>query len=150
LAHALLAVYDCRLERCKLETEADALRHRHTRLPLAIPRGRPIAVPHPLRGETRARDARPGAIQPLLVQEALAVDIGQCDVGEIHIVGAPRGPIVRGSAPFALTEENQLETEAFALRRAYVAGVVPPLGAEVGMFEMIARELVAIAGQSIT
>ena len=49
-----------------------------------------------------------------------------------------------GSAALPLPEEDQLEAEAFAFRAAQVARVIPPLGAKVGMLEVIARKCVAV------
>lgn len=45
----------------------------------------------------------------------------------------------------ALTEEDQFETVAMAARFVEIARVVPPFGAEFGVAEVAARELVPIA-----
>ena len=55
----------------------------------------------------------------------------------------------RGVSPLALPEEHQFEAVAMAVGRVHVARVIPPLGAEIGMLEMVARELVAVAGKRL-
>ncbi len=54
-----------------------------------------------------------------------------------------------GVVPLALAEEDQLEAEPFTRAVGHIAGVIPPFGAEVFMFEMIAGKLVLIAGQRL-
>ncbi len=66
---------------------------------------------------------------------------------EIEVAHIPRG-VLRGVAADSLAEEGQLETEAAAVGGLEIAGVIPPLGGEVGMIEIVVRKGVVVAGQS--
>ena len=50
------------------------------------------------------------------------------------------------SSANGVSEESQLEAESAALPGVQIASVVPPLRLEVGMAEVVARELVVVAG----
>ena len=52
-------------------------------------------------------------------------------------------------AALALAEEDELEAVAVAVGGVNVAGVIPPLGAEAGMIEVVARKLVAVAREGL-
>src|ERR1044072_8740033 len=133
-----------------MQTEPHAAPHRLEPLPLALPRRRPVAVPYATLREAGACYPRASAVQALRVDEMPAADIRERQVRQVHIVSAPGRAVVGWPAARALAEENQLEAEPIALNGPHVAGVVPPLGLEIGMFEMIARKLVAITGQRFT
>src|SRR6202020_1930634 len=79
----------------------------------------------------------------------LAIDVGECRMREIDVVNTPcRG--VLSAIPFgALAKEDHLKTEAFTLRIRDVASVVPPLGAEIGMGEVVRGEAINETGQSL-
>ena len=60
---------------------------------------------------------------------------------QIEIANIPDGWLSAGIAIDALAEKRQLEAEAMAVGGLEIAGVIPPLGLEIGMIEMIAREI---------
>src|ERR1700682_6160818 len=67
-------------------------------------------------------------------------------MSKIEIAHVPR-LYFSGVAIHALAEKCQLESEAMPVFGLYVAGVIPPFRLEIRMIEVIARKLVAIAGQ---
>ena len=76
--------------------------------------------------------------------------IGQRQVSQVQVVDAPDGSVGGVALAFALTEEDQFEAVAVTVPGMDVARVIlPPLRAEVGMLEVVARELVAVTGQSL-
>ena len=95
LADAVFAVDDGRSARREAQGEADVLgdggeglrarRQFPARLPVAVPYARLVAA--------CAGDAGTGAIEALVVAEALAVDIGEGEVRQVEIVDAPGGGI---------------------------------------------------------
>ena len=67
-------------------------------------------------------------------------------MGQVQVVYPPDRPIVRvGTSSLALAEEHQLETVAPVLSALDVAGVVPPLGPEIRMIEVVARKFEAVS-----
>src|SRR5579864_8379000 len=136
---------DRRLDWSQLETEMKFVGHGFQNLLLAFPPGRPVSVPYALLGETRACDARSCAVQPLRLVKLFILDICDRQVGHVQIVDAPRGAVLGFSPPLALAEKHQLESEPPAAAVAQVAGVIPPLRAEIRMLEMVARKRIAIA-----
>ena len=117
-------------------------------LGFAIPFHLPVAVPDTLLRERCARDAGPFAIGALIVPEVFAIDIGERGMGQIQILHGPYRLVV--AAPIlALAEENELEAEPFTMRIRHITRVIPPLGAEVLMFKVIAGKLVTIAGDGL-
>ena len=75
--------------------------------------------------------------------------IGQRQVRQVQVVDAPDGSVGGVALAFALTEEDQFEAVAVTVPGMDVARVIPPLRAEVGMLEVVARELVAVTEQSL-
>ncbi len=67
---------------------------------------------------------------------------------QIEILHVPRG-LVFVRVPFALAEKDQFETEPFAPLIRHIARVIPPFGAKIFVFEMIAGKLVTIAGERL-
>ena len=108
-------------------------------LGFAIPFRLPIAVPDALLRERRASDARSFAIGTLIVPEVLAIDVSERGMGKIQILHGPDRLVV-GAPILPLTEENQFESEPFTMRVRHITGVIPPFGAKVLMFEVIAWE----------
>jgi hypothetical protein len=118
-----------------------------------IPLHAPVAVPDARLVEGRAGQARARAVQALGVQVLAAVDVAQGQVREPRVAHVPHGcgflaPV--GAAVDAPAEEGQLESEAPAVFVAEIAGVIPPLGLKFGVIEVVARELIAVAGQRRT
>ena len=89
-------------------------------------------------------------VEALVVAEALAIDIGQRQVRQVQIVDAPHGRVGGVALVLALAEEDQFEAVAVTVTGVDVARVIPPLGAEIGVLEVVARKLVAVAGQRLT
>ena len=100
-------------------------------------------------GGARAGDARTRTVEALVIPEALAIDIGQRQVRQIQIVDAPDGRVGGVALVLALAEEDQFEAVAVTVPGVDVARVIPPLGAEIGVLEVVARKLVAVAGQRL-
>src|ERR1700682_2321852 len=69
---------------------------------------------------------------------------------QVEIVHAPGRRVVTGVAALALPEKDQFKTVAMPVIGAEVTGVIPPLGAELRMIEVIAGEVVVITGESLT
>lgn len=152
LADAIFPVNHERLARRQAQVEAHSFGHCRERLRARrlVPSHFPIAVPDAGLVEAGARYARSGSVQPLAVAETDSVDIGQRQVRQVQIVHAPCGGIVRGAAALPLPEEDQLESVAMSVARAEVPSVIPPLGAKVGVVELVARELIVVAGEGGT
>src|ERR1700680_124003 len=68
---------------------------------------------------------------------------------QVEIVHAPGRRVVTGSAALALPEKDHFKTVAMAVAGAEVAGVIPPLGAEFRMIEVIAGKLVTVTGEGL-
>jgi hypothetical protein len=67
---------------------------------------------------------------------------------EMRDVNVPNVPGSRcGLAAYRLPEKSKLEAEAVAIRGGEIAGVIPPLGLEGGMGEVVAGEGVMITGK---
>jgi len=153
LANAVFAMNHRRLARNQTKREANAFGESGERLGVRrlVPGDLPVAVPDAAFVEAGARDARAGAVDPAPGAEPAAVDIGQCEVREVHIVDAPNrsvgGCLRRLLRGLALAEKHQLEAIPMAGRGAEVAGVIPPLRAILRVVEVIARELVAVSGK---
>src|SRR5581483_5294139 len=111
-----------------------------------VPADLPVAVPDASVVETDTGDPGTGAILTLEVEEAAGVEIGHRQMREVDIVDAPRRLIFRGFTSLlgSLAEEHQLEAVAMTIPSADVSGVIPPLGAELRVVEVIARKLVVI------
>src|SRR5664280_2325661 len=97
----------------------------------------------------RAGHAGTRTVEAPVVAEAPAIDIGQRQVRQIQVVDAPDGRVGGVSHALALAEEDQLEAVAVTVPRVHVAGVIPPFAAEIGVLEVVARKLVAVAGQRL-
>ena len=77
------------------------------------------------------------------MKEGFAVDVAQCQVGEVDLVGFPDG-VPLHAVP--LPEKCQLITEAMAVMGFQIAGEVPPLGLKVRVRKMVAGKRESIAG----
>ena len=66
-------------------------------------------------------------------------------MGQIKVLNRPCRRIIIGPI-LPLPEENQLKAEPFTVPIHHITRVIPPLGAEVLMLEVIAGKLVLIAG----
>jgi hypothetical protein len=74
------------------------------------------------------------------------VEIAECEMCEVDVVDIPRGLLHR-IAGDGLAEKGKFEAEAVTACGFEIAGVVPPLGLEGRMSEIVARECVAITGE---
>ncbi len=128
----------------KTEVIGDRVKH----LILTIPFHLPVAVPNTLLLKGGSSDSRPFTIRPLFVPEMLSIDVGQCRMSEKKVLGCPYRWVF-STAILPGPEENKLKAEPFTMRVRHITGVIPPLSAEVLMFEMISGKLVAIAGYSL-
>ncbi len=66
---------------------------------------------------------------------------------EVDIVHPPLRTIIVPRSAFAEAKKDELKAEAVTGGIVNVSGVIPPLGAVIRVFEMVARELVGRAGQ---
>src|SRR6266852_617514 len=113
----------------------------------AAPLNLPIAIPNAAEGFVHVGDARARSVCALRMEKLPAIEIAQREMREVEILHIPDANLP-GIAADGLAEEGQFESEAVALGRFQISGVVPPLGLKVRMIEIIAREFVAISGQS--
>src|SRR5271170_4266832 len=95
----------------------------------------PVAVPVPALFLAHTGEAWAGAIQPLGVEELLALEIAQREVGQVNLIGLPNGRVAEGGLAGGarvdgLPEECQLEAERAASGVLEVPRVVPPFGSE--------------------
>src|SRR5579862_202729 len=118
------------------------------RLPLAIPNRAPVPVPDALLFKARTRDARSLAIQALFIPEMLSCHVCQRGVSQVQILHIPGGLAVALMA-FTLAKEDQFESETLPCLVGEVAGVIPPLCAEVWMFKMVARKRIPVSRQRL-
>src|SRR5665213_3997560 len=131
--------------------KAEAAGDRIERLPVSRKLRGPVSVPYALSFKARAGDAGAGAVQALIVPEVFPGGVRQGRVGEVEIPDIPFrfiADVIAGMVALALTEKHQFEAKPFTGGIRHIAGVIPPLGAKVFVFKMIAGKLVAIAGQS--
>src|SRR5579871_6179278 len=151
LADAVFAIDDRRLARGEAERESHLLGDgreglgRGAQVPLRFP----VAVPDAALLEADTGDARAGAVQTLVVVELSGGDIGKRQVRQVQVIDAPGGLVVARPAALGLPEEYQLETKTAAIPATDVARVIPPLGAKLGMIEVVTRKFEPIAGQSL-
>jgi hypothetical protein len=80
--------------------------------------------------------------------KAFAADIGKGQMGEIDVLNCPNGLVI-GSLVGALPEECQLKSKGTALGCRQISRVVPPLGSEIRMLEMIAGKGIAVPRQGL-
>src|ERR1700722_4718247 len=148
LTDTLDAVDDGRLQGAKVEVErktrVDGLHLLRAReeVPLHVP----IAVPDTRLVERGASESGAGAVESFGMEELAAIDVAQGQVRKPDFAHVPDGSGFHASID-ALAEEGQLESEVPAPRIAQIAGVIPPLGLKFGMREVVAWELVAVAGE---
>ena len=96
--------------------------------------------------DLRARQARPGAAEALVVVEPVARHVGQGEVRHVKLVRAPfRGGVALARRDGA-AEDGELVAEAPPVLGGDVAGVVPPLGLVVGVRAEVLRELPVARG----
>ena len=126
----------------------------------------PVAVPDPPLPRVGAGEARAGTVDPLGDEEAFLEGVGHREVREPDLVEVPRGGLRCGdrarprprvrlrprSCPCPRAgprppEERELEAEVPPRGGGEVPGVVPPLGVERRMREVVARELERVAGE---
>src|SRR5579872_1563381 len=118
-------------------------------LPLALPFRGPVPVPDALLLEAGTRDSGTGAGQAAITVKLMAINIGNGEVSQVKVVDAPCRAIGDRPFPLPLAEKYQLETKALSRRVVKVSGVIPPLGAEIRMVEVIAWKRIAITGGSL-
>src|SRR5580704_14736247 len=80
------------------------------------------------------------------MEEAAAIDIAKCQVRHPNVADIPHAGR-RGVAIGTLAEERQLKSESPSLRGVQISSVVPPLGLEFRMIEMVAGKLVMKTGK---
>ncbi len=68
---------------------------------------------------------------------------------EVEVVDSPGGGVGGIVLVLTLAEEDEFEAVAMAVGGMEIAGVIPPFGAEIRVLEMIARELVMVAGERL-
>ncbi len=141
LADAVLAVNHRRFCRLQREMQREAIVERLQILRLTLPGNLPIAVPDAPTAFANARDSRSGSIGALRVQKLAAIQIAQRQVRQVQVADVPR-ICLRVFAIHPLEEKRQLKSKTAAIRSFYVPRVVPPLGLEVRMIKVIARERV--------
>src|ERR1017187_4696644 len=151
LADAVLSVNHRRRARNEAQREANLFGHRGERLSAGgrVPLRLPIAVPDARLGGARAGDSGTRTVEALVVAEALPVDIGQREVSQIQVVDAPDGGVGGVSLGIALAEEDQFEAVTVPVPGVDIARVIQPFGAEIGVFEVVARKLVHVAGERL-
>ena len=151
LAHAVDAVDDGGFRRAQREARGEGRRHRLQLLMVAVPVHLPVAVPDAPRLEAGAGKSRARAVHALVVEEAAPLQVAEREVGEVDVADLPRRrrgrQAFRAAVGDRLPEERQLEAEGPAVAGPQVPRVVPPLGAELGVAEVVAGEFEAVAGQ---
>src|SRR5256885_7027233 len=110
------------------------------------PNHTPIAIPYFLQGRVGSGDPGAGAVGAFDVKQFFLREIAHCEVRQVKIPHIPSRSLGRVSSD-AFTKKRKLETKRAAVCRLQMSGVVPPLGLIVGMAEVIAWELVTIAGE---
>src|SRR5271166_5005662 len=113
-----------------------------------VPLHLPIAIPNFLFFQVHSGNSWTGAIQPLGVIEALAIDITQGEMRKVEVANIPIA-LRLAITIHLLAKEGQLEAKAMPVGGLEIAGVVPPLGFVIGMIKVVARELVAITRQRL-
>ncbi len=80
--------------------------------------------------------------------EAPAVDVGEGEVGQVHVADGPaRGTGADRPAGDASAEKRELVAEPPTVRSGEMARIVPPFGPELVVRPVVARELVHVAGR---
>ena len=87
-----------------------------------------------------------GTVELLGIAKCLAIDVGECEMGERQIVEIPPRLLRRSGRHHADAEESQLEPIPFAALRPEMSGVVPPLRLVGVVGAVIARETELIPG----
>ena len=77
---------------------------------------------------------------PQIVVEVAVLDVADGEVRHEDVAGAKLGAGCSGERRYRAAEDGELEAEAPACGGRGISGVVPPLGLEVGMGAMVARE----------
>ena len=106
----------------------------------------PVAIPDAVGCFACSGDAWAGAVGALGVIEVATVEVAEGEVREVEILRVPGG-VFCGVAREGLAEEGEFEAETVTVRRLEIAGVIPPLGLEIRVIEMVAGEGIAVAGE---
>ena len=129
------------------QVQLKALTDRFQLLVAAVPLSLPIAIPNATERFTRGGDAGSGSIDAFQVIELPAIQVAQRQMREVEIPHLPDG-VPRGIAADGLPEEGQFESEAVAVKRFQIPGVVPPFTLKIRVIEMIPGEFVTVSRQS--
>src|ERR1700729_2901840 len=131
-----------RMERqMQLELPVDGLQLLIRAFPLDLP----VAIPNAGTGCAHAGDAGASAIASFRVIELLAIQIAQCQMGEVDILHVPGGGFC-GTAADRLAEKSQFESVVTAVCGFQIPREVPPFRLKAGMIEKISGEFESIAG----
>ena len=107
----------------------------------------PIAVPDLQDLGTGPGGAQCSPIEPIGEVETLAVQIGDGEVSHVEVTHRPAGGVGHIPPFFGpYSKEGDLIAVPLAIGRLEMAGIVPPLGLEGGMIEVISRKLKFVAG----
>ncbi len=149
---ALAALQDERLGAVELQFQGEAFRRNAGGVPAAAVRGaaagqRPVTDPDGGVGFLRLCHAEACARDALVVQQPAAAHVGERGVREQQLVGR-EGGAQRAGLVHPGAEEGDLETPVLAVLPG-VSGDVPPLGAQVRVAAVVARECQGTRGQRV-
>jgi hypothetical protein len=146
LAHPILSVDYGRLTRMKLQRKRKPIVIGLQNQIIVLPWNVPVTIPTFLLSIANSRQARSGTIGLLGLIKPPTIEIAESQMGQVEILNVPRGRL-RTITIHRLAKTTQFEAEEMAVSRREIARVIPPLRLKIGMVEMVARELVMIAGQ---